>query len=103
MNRWLDRSSTVAAAIGKRLRPNPSRSEELEHIFEPFYRGLSETRAGTGVGLAISRQTVTVMNGTIEASNEGDSGLSVTTRLPLLERGVDGQQRWQHSAEEALA
>lgn len=62
--------------------------EDLQQIFEPFYR-VSEARerergeAGAGLGLAIARQAILLHNGTIEASNRRDTtGLKVKIRLP---------------------
>jgi two-component system sensor histidine kinase CpxA len=58
---------------------------DLEHIFEPFYR-VSEARdrasGGAGLGLSIADRTVKLHGGTIRATNIQD-GLLVTIRLPL--------------------
>jgi len=65
-------------------------SEELEHIFEPFYR-VSEARerssGGVGLGLSIADRTVKLHGGSIRAENTGD-GLLVTIELPLAPSGV---------------
>jgi two-component system sensor histidine kinase KdpD len=60
--------------------------EDLEHIFDKFYRAQKgdHVRAGTGLGLAISRGFVEAMQGTVSASNRNDrSGAIFTIRLPL--------------------
>jgi two-component system sensor histidine kinase KdpD len=60
--------------------------EELEHIFDKFYRVYKGdyVRAGTGLGLAISRGFVEAMRGTITAANRTDrAGAVFTIRLPL--------------------
>lgn len=58
---------------------------DLERIFEPFYRvGEARDRAsgGVGLGLAIASRAVRAQGGTIDAANHPDGGLLVTTRLP---------------------
>jgi two-component system, OmpR family, sensor histidine kinase KdpD len=60
--------------------------DELEHIFDKFYRvqKTDQVRAGTGLGLAISRGFVEAMNGTIVAANRADGrGAVFTIRLPV--------------------
>lgn len=65
-------------------------SEELTHIFEPFYR-VSEARerssGGVGLGLSIADRTVKLHGGSIRAENTGN-GLLVTIELPLAASGV---------------
>jgi two-component system, OmpR family, sensor histidine kinase KdpD len=60
--------------------------EDLEHIFDKFYRAqkADHVRAGTGLGLAISRGFVEAMHGTITAANRLDrSGAAFTISLPI--------------------
>lgn len=60
--------------------------DDLEHIFDKFYRAQKgdRVRAGTGLGLAISRGFVEAMDGTITAANRTDrSGAVFTIRLPV--------------------
>ena len=62
-------------------------ADELERIFEKFYRvgGADRRRAGTGLGLAICRGFVEAMRGSIRASNRTDcSGAVFTLRLPMF-------------------
>ncbi len=77
--------------------------DELTRIFEPFYRGIGETSPGSGIGLAISRQTITAMNGTIEAHNDASGGLSVTITLPMVATAPNENTPWLQHPEEALA
>lgn len=62
--------------------------ENLEKVFEPFYReSNSRTRqtGGTGLGLAISQRAIMQHGGKIRADNATEhSGLIVTIQLPLL-------------------
>jgi two-component system sensor histidine kinase KdpD len=60
--------------------------EDLERIFDKFYRAKKgdHVRAGTGLGLAISRGFVESMHGTIEAANRVDrNGAVFSIRLPV--------------------
>jgi two-component system sensor histidine kinase KdpD len=62
--------------------------DELEHIFDKFYRvqKTDQVRPGTGLGLAISRGFVEAMHGTIDAANRADGrGAVFTIRLPITE------------------
>ena len=61
-------------------------ADDLEHIFDKFYRAQKgdQVRAGTGLGLAISRGFVEAMHGTITAANRTDrTGAVFTIRLPI--------------------
>jgi two-component system, OmpR family, sensor histidine kinase KdpD len=61
-------------------------ADELEHIFDKFYRAQKgdQVRAGTGLGLAISRGFVEAMRGTITAGNRADrNGAAFTISLPI--------------------
>jgi two-component system OmpR family sensor kinase len=64
--------------------------EDLERIFEPFYRGENAARAGgSGLGLAIARRAVEAQAGTIRASNREGGGLEVEVRVPADPGVVD--------------
>jgi two-component system sensor histidine kinase KdpD len=69
--------------------------EDLEHIFDKFYRvhAGDHRRAGTGLGLAICRGFVEAMGGTIAASNRlGRSGAIFTISLPVPTMGLAEQE-----------
>lgn len=54
--------------------------ETLDRIFEPFY----STRAtGSGLGMAITKQLVTQMNGTISVVSQTGKGTTVTVNFPI--------------------
>lgn len=62
-------------------------SEELELIFESFYRTVhaeASSAGGTGLGLAIARAMTVAHGGSIRAANAGDGGLVVTIKLPRV-------------------
>ena len=56
--------------------------DQLEDIFKPFHRGTTRAK-GAGIGLAISRQAMDLMKGTIRAVKAPDAGLRVSLSLPL--------------------
>jgi Signal transduction histidine kinase len=60
--------------------------EMAEDLFEPFRQaseGWSREYEGTGIGLAVTREAVEQMGGTIEVDTEEGEGTRVTVRLPL--------------------
>ncbi|HUN39137.1 MAG TPA: sensor histidine kinase KdpD [Acetobacteraceae bacterium] len=60
--------------------------DDLERIFDKFYRGggADHRRAGTGLGLSICRGFIEAMGGTIAAANRTDrSGAVFTIALPV--------------------
>ncbi len=60
--------------------------EDVERIFDKFYRVRKgdRVRAGTGLGLPICRGFIEAMGGTIEAANRSDrSGAVITIKLPV--------------------
>lgn len=60
--------------------------EFLEKIFEPFERASSTTTSqiqGTGLGMAITKNLIDMMNGTISAESELGKGSEFTIRIPL--------------------
>ena len=60
--------------------------DDLEHIFDKFYRvqKTDQVRPGTGLGLAISRGFIEAMHGTIAAANRPDrNGAVFTISLPI--------------------
>jgi two-component system sensor histidine kinase CpxA len=59
--------------------------DQLERIFEPFYRAedaRERDSGGTGLGLAIARRAVLQHGGSIGAAKAAGGGLVVTIRLP---------------------
>lgn len=67
--------------------------EDLEHIFNSFYRGdrsRTNPAGGSGLGLAVARQIVEGHGGTIRAEN--DRGLTVILCLPQAD-GTEEKER----------
>lgn len=62
------------------------KKEFIDHIFEPFERESSTTRSGiegTGLGMAITKNIVEMMNGTISVESEIGKGSTFTVELGL--------------------
>lgn len=59
---------------------------ELEHIFEAFYRSSqSNQNNGYGLGLAIAQRAIHCHSGSINAQNKATGGLKIQILLPLSE------------------
>jgi len=65
-------------------------SELLEDIWNP---DVTTKRHGTGLGLAMVRQTVAHHGGTVRASNRPGGGATFEVRLPLEAEGDDTHPR----------
>jgi len=66
--------------------------EFVEHIFEPFERESTVTRSGiqgTGLGMAITRNIVEMMNGTITVDSEIGKGSTFTVELGLKLQDIE--------------
>ena len=59
------------------------RPENLQRIFERFWRADDAPAGGTGLGLSIAYWIVTQHGGTIEAANRPEGGAEFTVWLPL--------------------
>ncbi len=64
--------------------------EDLNHLFERFYRGqrAQQTSAGSGMGLAISRGLLTAIGGRVWADNGRDAGARFSIEIPAPIRPV---------------
>lgn len=66
-------------------------ANELENIFQPFYR-LDDARnrrtGGAGLGLAIAKRAIRLHGGTVLASNRSEGGLAIEIRLPTPSNGA---------------
>lgn len=61
-------------------------AEFVEHIFEPFEREATTTQTGiegTGLGMAITKNIIDMMNGTITVESEVGKGSTFTVELDL--------------------
>lgn len=66
--------------------------EFLKHVFEPFEREASTTRSGiegTGLGMAITKNIVEMMNGTISVESEVGKGSTFTVEITLKLQDIE--------------
>lgn len=62
-------------------------SEEIERLFEPFYRGSNTNeRPGFGLGLTLTRRIIAIHKGVLTIHSEPTGGTSVRVILPTLKR-----------------
>ena len=86
---WRDNQTAVLQVLDEGVGIPP---EDLERIFDKFYRVQKgdQVRAGTGLGLAISRGFVEAMHGTIIAANRSDrSGAVFIITLPITDKSKE--------------
>ncbi|CAG0956723.1 MAG: GAF domain-containing protein [Anaerolinea sp.] len=57
---------------------------QIDHIFEPFYRSKYGNIRGTGLGLTISKEIITLHGGSIEVRSQENVGTHFTVTLPLV-------------------
>jgi signal transduction histidine kinase/AraC-like DNA-binding protein/CheY-like chemotaxis protein/ABC-type xylose transport system substrate-binding protein len=57
--------------------------ETLEHAFDLFYQGNEGTYKGTGLGLALSKELITLHHGSIKIKSEKWKGATFEISLPL--------------------
>jgi two-component system sensor histidine kinase KdpD len=56
--------------------------DEIEHVFDKFYRLKNSKTGGTGLGLSIVKGFVEAMNGTISLENGDEYGAIFTITIP---------------------
>jgi len=59
--------------------------EDLPHVFDRFYRGeraRARTHEGSGIGLALVRELVTMHGGRVSVASEVDKGTTFTVSIP---------------------
>jgi signal transduction histidine kinase/ligand-binding sensor domain-containing protein/DNA-binding response OmpR family regulator len=64
-------------------------NEHLSHIFDRFYQVNGQhqvKKAGTGIGLALTRELIEVHRGSIAVESQHGAGATFTVRLPVYEK-----------------
>jgi signal transduction histidine kinase len=78
-----DRIAFTVRDTGIGIAPN-----DLPHVFDRFYRSDSSRNrqsGGAGLGLAIAKELIEQMGGTIQVESEPDEGSVFTIRLPVFD------------------
>ena len=70
-------------------------AQQLAHLFEPFNRLGRDLQGyeGTGIGLALARQLMLLMNGQVQVTSEPGQGTRVVLTLPDAAAGPPAGQR----------
>jgi two-component system OmpR family sensor kinase len=72
--------------------------QQLERIFEPFYRGEAPNGGGFGLGMAIANRAVAAHGGSIKASDLAPHGLRVEILLPTIADSLDANSQSRNTA-----
>ena len=59
-------------------------SEDLERIFEPFYRGKNQQVFGTGIGLSLCKKIIDLHQGHIQVTSTLSKGTTFKVELPFM-------------------
>ncbi|HSP73328.1 MAG TPA: ATP-binding protein [Gaiellaceae bacterium] len=79
-------TATRKEAIVRVVDQGPGLAEdELERVFEPFYRRPGDTRSGAGLGLAIARGFAEANGGRVWVESRPGQGASFALALPVAE------------------
>jgi signal transduction histidine kinase len=75
------------AVIEVKSTGEPIAKEEMEKIFQPFYRSSNSAgKSGFGLGLALAKRIVGLHKGTLEVTSDINSGTSFIITLPTLKK-----------------
>lgn len=67
--------------------------EDLPQVFEPFFHSKSDVSTGTGIGLALTKQMVEAMCGTVEVFSRQGEGTTFVIFIPLR-HGESKFEKW---------
>ncbi|CAH8283564.1 signal transduction histidine kinase [Mariniflexile fucanivorans] len=65
-------------------------SDKIDRIFDRFYRGVDDKNdwSGTGIGLALCKSLIELMEGTIKVTSETNEKTVFKITLPIVDKGV---------------
>jgi len=88
---YQDEETAVLEVEDTGIGMDPERAEDLFDPFRQASEGLGREYEGTGVGLAVTKEAVDQMGGSIEVETEKDEGTCFTVRLPrAAEQDAEG-------------
>ncbi len=67
--------------------------EDLTRVFEPFFQADSHANAGTGIGLALTKQMTEAMGGNIEVFSKPGEGATFLLSIPTA-HGENRYEKW---------
>ena len=92
LNLQSENTDSEKSVIIKVYNSGPGIPAELkDKIFDRFYQvddSTTRKNEGTGIGLSLTKELITLMHGSIELSTENLSGTEFVVRLPLLKANV---------------
>lgn len=68
-------------------------ADEREAVFDRFARGTTSVPGGSGLGLALVRESVAGLGGSARADESDLGGLTVTVRMPMADEPVSRRQQ----------
>lgn len=69
-------------------------SDQIQYVFQPFYQ-VTDSEGGSGIGLALVRELVTVLKGQIDIESQLDKGTRVTVKIPYSNNRHDSKDNAQ--------
>jgi signal transduction histidine kinase/DNA-binding response OmpR family regulator len=81
-------------------------TEDLEYIFDRFYQSrlhMQYQQGGSGIGLAVTRELIQLMEGSIEVRSEMGRGTTFSVSLPIRREAAVAEVSSPHAAQRPLA
>jgi signal transduction histidine kinase/ActR/RegA family two-component response regulator len=67
--------------------------DQLDHVFDRFYRASGQTTPGTGLGLSIVKSLVDMQEGEVQVESEAGGGTTFRVRLPVAVPEAEAPQQ----------
>lgn len=76
--------------------------EDLPHIFDRFYQVNNKKKSGSGVGLALVKELISLLNGSIKVKSELEKGTQFDLQIPIDYETWKGHLRAMDTDSEAV-